>query len=71
MASRHVSAAPEGIEGLANGARFDASDWDSAPTVSIPKWLMVLAARGEVTLRCLVDLEDDPLSESDEPSIGD
>ncbi len=71
MASRPVSTALEGIEGLANVARFDASEWESAPTVSIPKWLMVLAARGEVTLRCLVDLEDDPLSESDDPSDGD
>jgi hypothetical protein len=32
---------------------------------------MVLAARGELTLRVLVDLEDDPLSEPDDTASGD
>jgi hypothetical protein len=68
MASRHVSTELSGIQGagLANDATFAASLWDGAPTVEIPKWLMVLAARGEVTLRVAVDLEDDPLSEDDD-----
>jgi hypothetical protein len=51
-----------------DNARFVASACDETPTVEIPKWLMVLAARGEVTLRVAVDLEDDPLGD-DEPSL--
>jgi hypothetical protein len=68
MASRHVTTELPGIQGtgLANDATFAASLWDGDRTVEIPKWLMVLAARGEVTLRVAVDLEDDPLSEDDD-----
>ena len=71
MASRHVSTALAGIqrEGLANDATFAASLWEGDPTVEIPKWLMVLAARGEVTLRVAVDLEDDPISEDDDDTL--
>jgi hypothetical protein len=72
MASRHVSTL-SGIEaqGLANEAYFAASAWEGDPTVSIPKWLMVLAARGEVTLRVVVDLEADPLGDTDDTAEGD
>jgi hypothetical protein len=72
MASRHVSTL-SGIEGqgLANEAYLAASAWEGDPTVSIPKWLMVLAARGEVTLRVLVDLEDDPLGDMDDAATED
>jgi len=66
MATRY--AAP-----LANveNARFVASACDENPTVEIPKWLMVLAARGEVTLRVAVDLEDDPLGDDEASPTGD
>ena len=72
MASRHVSTL-SGIEGqgLANEAYLAASAWEGDPAVSIPKWLMVLAARGEVTLRVVVDLEDDPIGDMDDTSTGD
>ena len=68
MATRYDSP----IQGLEN-RRLLAGAWDEAPTVEIPKWLMVLAARGEVTLRVAVDLEDDPLGddENDENVPGD
>ncbi|HEY7114282.1 MAG TPA: hypothetical protein VIA45_15235 [Thermoanaerobaculia bacterium] len=55
------------LTGLEN-ARFAASAIDDRPTVEIPKWLMVLAARGEVTLRVAMDLEDDPIGD-DEPNV--
>jgi len=51
------------LTGLEN-ARFAASAEDR-PTVEIPKWLMVLAARGEVTLRVAMDLESDPLGDDE------
>jgi hypothetical protein len=72
MASRHAST-HSGIEGqrLVNEAYLAVSDWENEPTVSIPKWLMVLAARGEVTLRVPVDLEDDPVGDSDDTVVGD
>jgi len=72
MASRYVTTLP-GIEGhgLANEASLAASAWEGDPSVSIPKWLMVLAARGEVTLRVLVDLEDDPIGDLDDTATGD
>ena len=63
MATRYASP----LTGIEN-ARFVASACDETPTVDIPKWLMVLAARGEVTLRVAVDLEDDPLGD-DEPYV--
>ncbi|HTO75434.1 MAG TPA: hypothetical protein VMQ61_05105 [Thermoanaerobaculia bacterium] len=52
------------LAGLEN-ARFAASALEDRPTVEIPKWLMVLAARGEVTLRVAMDLEDDPLGDDE------
>lgn len=72
MASRHVSTQP-GVEGqrLLNEAYLSASSWEDDPTVSIPKWLMVLAARGEVTLSLPVDLEDDPLAALDDTATRD
>ena len=68
MASRHSSTEFPGVPGggLAREASLAASLWEGDPTVEIPKWLMVLAARGEVTLRVAVDLEDDPLSDDDD-----
>ena len=73
MASRHISTALAGIQGqnLASDAGFSAAVWDGDPNVDIPKWLMVLAARGEVTLRVLVDLEDDPIGDPDDTAPGD
>jgi hypothetical protein len=72
MASRYVStlAGVQG-QGLANEARLAASAWEGDSTVEIPKWLMVLAARGEVTLRVALDLEDDPLGDLDDTASGD
>jgi hypothetical protein len=71
MASRHVSVAFAGIDGPADEARVEAWARENDPTVAIPKWLMVLAARGEVTLRVPVSLEDDPLSELEDTASGD
>jgi hypothetical protein len=72
MASRFESLTitSPGSEALAEHSRFVSSASDDSPTVPIPRWLMVLAARGEVTLRVAVDLEDDPLGD-DEPAVGD
>jgi hypothetical protein len=67
MATRYVSSALPDVE----NARFIASACDETPTVEIPKWLMVLAARGEVTLRVAVDLEEDPLGDDEESLPGD
>ncbi|HYB52312.1 MAG TPA: hypothetical protein VEG84_00460 [Thermoanaerobaculia bacterium] len=71
MASRYVETL-SGIQGpaLAQEARLAFEACEGDPTVSIPKWLMVLAARGEVTLRVQLDLEDDPLGD-DETISGD
>jgi len=52
------------LTGLEN-APLAASAFEDRPTVEIPKWLMVLAARGEVTLRVAMDLEDDPLGDDE------
>jgi hypothetical protein len=52
-------------------ARFAASAMEDRPTVEIPKWLMVLAARGEVTLRVAMDLEDDPLGDDERDTPTD
>ncbi|MGH9366279.1 MAG: hypothetical protein ACRD3M_01235 [Thermoanaerobaculia bacterium] len=73
MASRHPSSALPGIEPgrVAEDALLGASLWNRDPTAEIPKWLMVLAARGEVTLRVLVDLEDDPIGDLDDTASGD
>lgn len=71
MAARHVFSAPAGIEALRSEARLAVSPWEGDRAVTIPKWLMVLAARGEVTLRMVVDLEDDPLSDPDDTAPGD
>ena len=68
MASRFQ--ASDSPLGSAAVDRFVSPASDDAPTVSIPRWLMVLAARGELTLRVAVDLEDDPLGD-DEPAVGD
>jgi hypothetical protein len=72
MASRFEIPALSGLgpEANADHARFVSSASDETPTVPLPRWLMVLAARGELTLRVAVDLEDDPLGE-DEPTLGD
>lgn len=65
MAQRLAAAAqPEGLESL----DADFPLWEDAPTLSIPRWLMVLAARGEVTLRVAMDLESDPLADWDDTS---
>jgi hypothetical protein len=68
MARQLASAAvaPEGLESL----DADFPVWEDEPTVSIPRWLMVLAARGEVTLRIAVDLETDPILDSDDTLSG-
>ncbi len=66
MATRYASPLPD-----LDHSRFVASTCDEMPTVEIPKWLMVLAARGEVTLRVAVDLEDDPLGDDETDQIGD
>jgi hypothetical protein len=73
MASRHVSTVFPGIanEGLADPESYAALAREDEPTVAIPKWLMVLAARGEVTLRVQVDLENDPLHDLDDTATGD
>ena len=72
MASRYEIPAAAGVgpEAIADHGRFVSSASDDSPTIPIPRWLMVLAARGEVTLRVAVDLEDDPLGD-DEPAVGD
>jgi len=67
MASRKLSTPLTGIQNLANEARFDASLRDDEPTLPIPRSLMLLAARGEVTLRVLLDLEEEPATAEDEP----
>jgi hypothetical protein len=66
MATRYAAPLPD-----VDNARFVASACDEMPTVEIPKWLMVLAARGEVTLRVAVDLEDDPLGDDETDLPGD
>ena len=58
------------LTGLEN-AQFGASVLEDRPTVEIPKWLMVLAARGEVTLRVAMDLEDDPLGDDERDVASD
>jgi hypothetical protein len=67
MATRYVSSPLADVE----NARFIASACDETPTVEIPKWLMVLAARGEVTLRVAMDLEDDPIGDDETDVPGD
>ncbi|HTO87050.1 MAG TPA: hypothetical protein VMR54_05920 [Thermoanaerobaculia bacterium] len=62
MAIKKVSTPLTGIEGLADEARFVASVGEDDPTLPIPRSLMLLAARGEVTLRVLLDLADEPAS---------
>lgn len=72
MASRPVSAAPASVESLGRDARLAALAGEGDSGLSIPKWLMVLAARGEVTLRVAVDLEDDPpVSDLDDTASRD
>ena len=69
MATRYD--APTGpFAATADHGRFVSPAADDATTVAIPRWLMVLAARGELTLRVAVDLEDDPLGD-DEPAVSD
>ena len=68
MASRFEAPEPPAGSAAADRARFVSPATDDSPTVSIPRWLMVLAARGELTLRVAVDLEDDPLGD-DEPVV--
>lgn len=73
MAARFVSAVADFEKGGSPAeAWFDGPALDDDRTVQIPKWLMVLAACGDVTLRVAVDLEDDPLDdELDETLSGD
>ena len=70
MATRYDAPTGRLAEATADHARFVSSASDDATTVAVPRWLMVLAARGELTLRVAVDLEDDPVGD-DEPVVGD
>ena len=71
MASQYVSTRAAAGPAVPDAADPTASAWDEDPTVSIPRWLMVLAARGEVTLRVQVDLEDDPIGDFDDTATKD
>jgi hypothetical protein len=70
MASKKVSTPLAGFAGRTNEARFDASVRDDDPTLPIPRSLMLLAARGEVTLRVLLDLAEKPTSAEDDSIPG-
>jgi len=67
MARSVPSAVPAPVPGaFADSVGADLPAWEAEETVPIPKWLMVLAARGELTLRVAMDLENYPLGAPDD-----